>query len=180
MLAFEVSVNGKRVCTAGVGQYGVLSSILSTVKKRRRRRLLWLEVGGLRAGDPAEERVHLSWLGKKRISIGDEITIRTPKTTPVSHQVWCHGLEKFNHEGHEEHQENQGPNALDGQDMNFSYLCDLRVLRGCFRGPKGRREGRRRSANSRVPIRQSWIIVETFQSVLGATGKPKGCSSQET
>jgi hypothetical protein len=75
MIAFEVFVNGKRVCTAGVGEYGVMSSILSLVKKRRHRRDMWLEVGGIPADGADGDRMHVGWIAKKPVSTDDEIRI---------------------------------------------------------------------------------------------------------
>lgn len=76
MIAFEVFINGEMVCTAGVGEHGVMSSILTLVKKRRRRRQMWLEVGGIPADGVDGQRMHVGWVGKKPIKIGDEIRIR--------------------------------------------------------------------------------------------------------
>jgi hypothetical protein len=57
MLCFEVSLNGERLCTAGVGEYGVLSTILTWVwsrteevgspEREERKRKPDLHVGGL-------------------------------------------------------------------------------------------------------------------------------------
>ena len=64
MIAFEVSLNGKRACVAGVEGFGVLSAILSWVRrhpeKRRQGRTtdedLTVDVGGLRSEDSAAGR----------------------------------------------------------------------------------------------------------------------------
>jgi hypothetical protein len=75
MLAFEVFVNGTRICTAGVGEYCVMSSILSLLKKRRRRREMWLEVGGIPADGADGDRLYVGWI-KTPVSTGDEIRIK--------------------------------------------------------------------------------------------------------
>jgi hypothetical protein len=88
MLAFEVFVNRKKVCTSGIGNYGVMSSILSMVKKRGRRRRLWLEVGGLLTDGANGGESHVRWLGQKRISIGDEIKIKVLEADEVDPPIW--------------------------------------------------------------------------------------------
>ena len=77
MIAFEVHLNGKKLCTAGLGELGVLTSIVSwrgpqplkdgTVPPGAELRL---EVGGLSA--PAEE--HVRW-AQRDLRIGDEVRI---------------------------------------------------------------------------------------------------------
>ncbi|UBF26432.1 hypothetical protein K9N68_33880 [Kovacikia minuta CCNUW1] len=77
MLAFEVSINANRVCTAGIDDYGVLTSILTWVKRQPdilesdRFEELTLDVGGLLSN----VNESLSWL-KPEVSIGDSITIK--------------------------------------------------------------------------------------------------------
>jgi hypothetical protein len=91
MVAFEVHVNGKKACTAGVGEYGVMTSILSMRKKNRGRRTMWLEVGGLTKNGADENSKHVSWL-RVRVSIGDEIRIRvieTDSVDPPKYQTEC-------------------------------------------------------------------------------------------
>lgn len=83
MIAFEVFVNGERVCTAGVGEYGVTSSILSLVKKRQRRRQMWLQVSGIPADGADGDRMHVGWIGKRPVRIGDEIRIKVTEKDEV-------------------------------------------------------------------------------------------------
>ena len=73
MKCFQVTVNGVKVCTAGIGDSGVLTSILSLVK-RNDSETLDLRVGGLahRQGDMTE---HLEWF-RKDLDVGDKITIK--------------------------------------------------------------------------------------------------------
>jgi len=69
MRAFNVSLNGKKLCLAGVGERGVLSAIVSWVAGDRRADL-FLEVGGL-----ANEE-HVDWVKQKRLQVGDEIRVK--------------------------------------------------------------------------------------------------------
>jgi hypothetical protein len=71
MIAFEVLVNGARVCTAGAGDTGVLSTIVSSVGKRQE---IKLEVGGL--SDDAQ----LKWPVPSTLRVGDEVTVRIVET----------------------------------------------------------------------------------------------------
>ena len=73
MKCFEVTVNGVKVCTAGVGDSGVLTSILSLVK-RNDSETLDLRVGGL-AHRTADVTEHLEWF-RQDLDVGDEITIK--------------------------------------------------------------------------------------------------------
>jgi hypothetical protein len=80
MIAFEVSLNGNRVCVAGGDGLGVLSTILSSVYRAPNpeagedptgpTKELTLEVGGLRSA----EGVHVSWLNSP-LAVGDVVTI---------------------------------------------------------------------------------------------------------
>ena len=88
MIAFEVSRNGVKLCTAGIGNFGVLTAIISWVAHdpESLTRLvdqgllelspteMALDVGGLKSflsGDSES----LKWTGAK-LSVGDEIVIR--------------------------------------------------------------------------------------------------------
>jgi hypothetical protein len=79
MLCFRVSHNDKVVCTAGIGDDGVLSTILSWVARRGKPRPAGatLHVGGL------AEHVHSSWVdGFERINLGDEVIIALVDAEP--------------------------------------------------------------------------------------------------
>ncbi len=69
MRAFKVELNGKRLCVAGVGDDGVLNTMVDYVVDQRGSRL-HLRVGGLLS--PTEE--HLTWrhLGLK---LGDKVAV---------------------------------------------------------------------------------------------------------
>jgi len=88
MICFEVSRNGNRLCTAGVGEYGVLTAVLSWVWSQSedaasaanegRKEKPNLHVGGLANGE------HVSWLENPfLISVGDEVTIKAINSDAV-------------------------------------------------------------------------------------------------
>src|SRR5262245_25299911 len=92
MIAFEIFVNGKKVCAAGVGDDGVLLSALTLAPRRRnaqpaetgaarRFQELGLRVGGA-VGPPHDASRHVEWLNQ-HICVGDEITIRVIETEVV-------------------------------------------------------------------------------------------------
>ena len=100
MKSFEVKINGKKQCTAGVGQNGVLTAILSFAKGTRaspetdqgsESESLDIRVAGLANIDPGTSE-HLEWLHQD-LSVGDEITIKIvevlecdePKTKETSY-----------------------------------------------------------------------------------------------
>jgi hypothetical protein len=78
MIAFTISLNGTEVCTAGVRDVGVLSAIVTWVRRRpknsRRGRAteeqLVFEVGGL----DSDANEHLKWLSQ-RLRVGDRVAI---------------------------------------------------------------------------------------------------------
>lgn len=79
MIAFEVSVNGDKKCTAGVGAKDGLNVIISGP------RLPDLHVGGL----SGEE--HLRWLKPGfELKVGDEVTVRVVETDVVDEPVDRH------------------------------------------------------------------------------------------
>ena len=77
MIAIEVHLNGKKLCTAGVGQLGVLSTCLSWRGPQPYQKggpsvaeYLRLDVGGL-----ADSGDHLRWLDRK-LKRGDVLGIK--------------------------------------------------------------------------------------------------------
>jgi hypothetical protein len=68
MLSFSVSLNGKKLCLAGIGKRGALSAILTWAASNRGEDL-FLHVGGL-----ADEK-HIDWIDQKRLQVGDEIRV---------------------------------------------------------------------------------------------------------
>jgi hypothetical protein len=69
MSFFNVSLNGKKLCLAGVGERGVLSAIISWVAGDRGEDLP-VEVGGL-----ANEE-HIGWVKQKRLQVRDDIRVK--------------------------------------------------------------------------------------------------------
>ena len=69
MRAFDVSLNGEKLCLAGVGERGVLSAIVSWVAGDRGEDL-FLHVGGL-----ANEE-HIDWVRQRHLRVGDEIRVK--------------------------------------------------------------------------------------------------------
>jgi len=78
MRAFEISLNGKKLCLAGIGSDGVLSTIVNWVAKRGEGDL-FLEVGGLIT--PPNE--HVSWEQQKPLRVGDRIQVKIVETNSV-------------------------------------------------------------------------------------------------
>lgn len=74
---FEVVLNGKRVCTAGIRGDGVLAVGLDRVKHPGQEPTYSLHVGALGSFGPDTGRnEHVSWPVPSSLGIGDEITIR--------------------------------------------------------------------------------------------------------
>src|SRR5687768_12162805 len=77
MICFDVSLNDEHVCTAGVGDEGVLTAILGwsdaveNRAKTKKRRGVDLQVGGI------SEDKHVSWVEAfDKLEVGDTVTIR--------------------------------------------------------------------------------------------------------
>lgn len=87
MICFEVRVNGKVVCTAGVGDLGVLTAILTWVKREPSdcpeglettewsEQQLDLNIGGS-IGHGKHGHEFLDWIDHQGMSVGDEVAIR--------------------------------------------------------------------------------------------------------
>ena len=74
MLAFEVSVNGKRLCIASTATHCVLGVVLSWAKRRADH--LDFHVGGIASDDSTQ---HPDWRTPS-LAIGDEVCIRLVDT----------------------------------------------------------------------------------------------------
>ncbi|MGH9907867.1 MAG: hypothetical protein ACRD8U_20045 [Pyrinomonadaceae bacterium] len=81
MICFQIDVNNETVCTAGIGEFGVLTATISWVQNRdqtskNRRQVLGiaLNVGGLTDHASGEDEF-MEWI-KKRLSVGDEVRLR--------------------------------------------------------------------------------------------------------
>jgi hypothetical protein len=71
MPAFEIYLNDKQLCRAGVGEQGVVSAHVAWVGKPRSKSLT-LHVGGLIS--PTNENV--SWIQERALNVGDEVRIK--------------------------------------------------------------------------------------------------------
>ena len=83
MIAFEVYINGKKRCTAGIAGPCVLTAALTwvlrnPVERRLRRRELNLGVGGL----VSRSDQFLDWL-QRDLRPGDEVTVRIVEASTV-------------------------------------------------------------------------------------------------
>src|SRR5258708_29762698 len=85
MRAFEVSVNGKKLCLAGIGDDGVLTTIVNCVTRRGAGNL-FLEVGGLFS--PTGE--HVSWINQKPLLVGDEVQVKVVETSSADAPIERH------------------------------------------------------------------------------------------
>jgi hypothetical protein len=77
MICFEIELNGQKACTAGVGQFGVLTTTLSWVRNREQgsdAKEVVLNVGGL-TDDNAGEDEFVDWI-QERLTVGTEIKIK--------------------------------------------------------------------------------------------------------
>jgi hypothetical protein len=78
MRAFEVALNGKKLCLAGIGDDGVLTTIVSWVT-RGGKGDSFLRVGGLIT--PVNE--HVAWTEHKPLRVGDQVKIRVVEKSVV-------------------------------------------------------------------------------------------------
>jgi len=79
MAAFEVHLNGKKLCIAGIGDDGVLVAIVSYVVRSSRKEELSLSVSGLVS--PAQE--HVRWRDDLELEVGDEVLLRIVESERV-------------------------------------------------------------------------------------------------
>jgi hypothetical protein len=79
MRAFEIYLNGKRLCLAGIGDDGVLNTTVDSVVGRgRNRNQQTLRVGGLIS--PTAE--YVIWK-RRRLKIGDEVRVKIVETASI-------------------------------------------------------------------------------------------------
>ena len=86
MIAFNVYLNGSKLCSAGVGDDGVVSADVTWVRRTGNRRKpntpaeqLTMDVGGI--DGPADEYVR--WHEGRMLQVGDEIRIKIVDTDTV-------------------------------------------------------------------------------------------------
>jgi hypothetical protein len=77
MRAFDISLNGKRICVAGIGDDGVLSTTITYVPFRNRRETV-LYIGGLSL--PQNE--HVLW-NRAMLKVGDEVRLKVVEKSSV-------------------------------------------------------------------------------------------------
>ena len=93
MIAFEISIDGEKKCTAGVADLGVTSVLASWVRRAARdaasgqpipgsfEEELTPDVGGL-IHDPDGAAVHLKWC-QQRLQVGQQITLAIVETRQI-------------------------------------------------------------------------------------------------
>jgi hypothetical protein len=112
MVAFEVKVNGRKVCTAAVADFGVLSAILTCTQPRPERhakaakrmpakKALGLHVGGLDSGDP-DHAEHLTWI-ESALHMGDRVSILVLDAKRVDAPTKRYRLDPALEKEHREH-----------------------------------------------------------------------------
>ena len=82
MRAFEFHVNGNKVCSAGLGDDGVLTAILSSVTIKGTESHLELYVGGL----VSTTGEHLTWV-KQNLHLDDELRVKVVEISSPDHPV---------------------------------------------------------------------------------------------
>jgi hypothetical protein len=88
MRAFEVFLNGKKLCLAGIGDDGVLSAIVNWVVGDQTADL-FLEVGGL----VSPVREHVKWVKQKPLRVGDEIRVKIVETSSTDRPIKKHRID---------------------------------------------------------------------------------------
>jgi hypothetical protein len=88
MRAFEVSLNGKKLCLAGIGDDGVLSAKVNWVTGDKASDL-FLVVGGL----VSPTREHVSWVRQKPLRVGDVIRVKIVETPSTDRPVKKHRID---------------------------------------------------------------------------------------
>lgn len=79
MICFEVTINGKKVCTAGIEGIGVLTAIFDFARRKKDGEEIvqegpHLKIGGLNCHGKNDDE-NLDWV-KRHLSVGDEVSIR--------------------------------------------------------------------------------------------------------
>jgi hypothetical protein len=72
MIAFEVRLNGQRLCTAGHADIAVQSAIINYLS-RPQDLLLTVKASTKGMQSPSQ---NLTWLNNSRLSVGDEVSIK--------------------------------------------------------------------------------------------------------
>jgi len=93
MIALEVKLNGKRVCTAGADDLSVLSAHVTACGKLGKKTVparpddttgeIHYSVGGLTARPDPEKDVHVKWKAVAPLQVGDVLEVRILETEKV-------------------------------------------------------------------------------------------------
>jgi hypothetical protein len=75
MIAFEIHLNGQKLCRAGIGDSGVVSAIVTwaaaAMATGKRNESLFLNIGGLINPDGKL----VSWINQKPLAVGDKVEV---------------------------------------------------------------------------------------------------------
>ena len=82
MVAFEIKINGKKRCVAGLNEAGNLIASLWWTKQKGTRQKAWLTIGGV-TGEPGNSDRVLSWVDDDSLRVGDRVSIRIVQATTV-------------------------------------------------------------------------------------------------
>ena len=90
MIAFEVSLNEKRICVAGAEDLGVLSAHVTACGKLGKKTVpfrpddasdeIHYSVGGLTSRPKSQTNVHVRWASDRQLRVGDVVTVRVIET----------------------------------------------------------------------------------------------------
>jgi len=93
MIAFEVSLNGKKICRAGAEDLGVLSTIVTACGKLGKKTVparpdetdgeVHYSVGGLTSRPATKEDVHVRWMSAAPLKVGDILQVKVLETQKV-------------------------------------------------------------------------------------------------
>lgn len=93
MIAFEVKLNGKRVCIAGADDLGVLTTDVTAVGKLGQKTVparpddttgeIHYSIGGLTSRPDPDKDVHVRWKSVAPLKVGDVIEVRILETEKV-------------------------------------------------------------------------------------------------
>ena len=79
MVAFEIKINGRKRCVAGLNEAGNLVASLWWTKQTGARQKSWLNVGAV-TGERGESDRVLLWVDEKSMRVGDKLSIRIVQT----------------------------------------------------------------------------------------------------
>ncbi len=115
MIAFEIRLNGEKVCLAGIGEHGVMSQHLSWSQRapkadsneKPERAKPHFHIGGL------VNQEHIDWIRHQDVEIGDEVTIRI---------VEVESADEPTHRERAESDEERAQKVRDGLDATKALL----------------------------------------------------------